>query len=398
MHGDFHPEWSRTAPCDSHVHLYSGKTFGWNLQFLRGYMEWFGIERAAILALPEHPGPEGRDEASNLRALAVKSVLNAENPARRVYALAGLVPRVGPGPDTAATFADQARRALDSGYDGFKSLLGKPGLRKWDGTALDDPVFDGFYSVLEERGKPLVMHVGDPDDFWDVENARPDAKANGWVYDGSFATLAQLRAEAEGILKKHPALRATFAHAFFLGEKPEEAARLLETYPNLGFDMAPGWEMHLGFTRLHDEWHDVFERFRDRFYFATDSANWHASEDLSTYDYNFRWMVDLVREFLEGDGSFRATCNDEKFELRRVGASPETREAVCRGNFVRRFGEEPAPVDRAAALADVRRLLARYDPEPPPCTGPETAAATTPLLRRWAESDETLFAPEPFDG
>ena len=396
MHSDSHPEWSRVRPCDAHMHLYSGKTFAHNLQAVRGYMRWFDVERAALLALPEHSGKHGRDEASNLRCLGVKAALNAEDPSRPVYALAGLVPRLGPGPDTPETFAEQARRALDMGFDGFKSLLGKPGLRKWDGTALDDPVFDAFYSVLEESGRPLVMHVGDPANFWDLENPPPCAAKNGWLYDGTFAPLPQLRAEAEGVLKKHPALRVTFAHVFFLGEEPDEAERLLSAYPNLGLDLAPGWEMHIGFTKHHDRWHNLFERFRDRFYFATDAANWHASSDLSTYDKNFRWMFDMPRSLLESDAPFQTVCDDVRYDFRGLGASPETREAVLRGNFLRRFGAAPAPVDRDAALEDVRALLARYEAGPPPCTGPDTAAATLPVLRRWASSSEALFAPEPY--
>lgn len=395
MHADLHPDWSATAVCDSHLHLYSGKSFAWNLQSVRGYMRWFGVERAALLALPEHSGADGRDEASNLRCLGVKAVLDAEDPARRVYALAGLVPRRGPGPDTPETFAAQARRALAMGYDGFKSLLGKPGLRKRDGTALDDPVFDAFYGVLEETGRPLVLHVGDPADFWDLENPPLTAKANGWLYDGSFPPLAQLRAEAENVLRKHPALHATFAHVFFLGEEPDEAERLLSAYPNLGFDLAPGWEMHAGFTRFHDRWHDLFERFRDRFYFATDTANWHASAEPESYGRNYHWAYDMVRDAVELQGRmFVVDCDDVLHRFRSLDLSPEAREAVCRGNFLRRFGAEPAPVDRAAALEDVRALLARYEAGPPPGTAAEAAAASLPVLRRWAASPDALFRPE----
>ena len=52
MHSDLHPEWSSIRPCDAHMHLYRGRSFAWNLQMMRGYMEWFGIERAALMALP----------------------------------------------------------------------------------------------------------------------------------------------------------------------------------------------------------------------------------------------------------------------------------------------------------------------------------------------------------
>ena len=156
--------------------------------------------------------------------------------------------------------------------------------------------------------------------------------------------------------------------------------------------------MHLGFTKFRDRWHGLFERFRDRFYFATDSANWHASDDLSTYDYNFRWMVDLVRNAVEGDGPFECECDDRVYRFAGLGLSPEAREAVQRGNFLRRFGAEPAPVDRAAALEDVRRLLAVYEAGRPAPTLPDAYEASLPILRRWAASPDALFAPEPFAG
>lgn len=392
MHSNLHKDWSHLKPCDSHTHLYQGKSFEWNVQFLRGYMEWFDVERVAILALPEHSGENGRDEASNLRCLGAKAALNAENNGRYAYALAGLVQDAGPEPDTAETFVRQARSAFAMGFDGYKSLLGKPGIRKWVGVALDDPIFDPFYSLLEEEGKPFVMHVGDPENFWDVANAPQWLKETGWLCDETYPTLAQLRREAEGILKKHPALHATFAHTFFLGENPDEAERLFETYPNLGFDLAPGWEMHIGFTKFHDRWHGIFERYRDRIFFATDSSNWHSSEDISTYEYNFHWPYDLSRCLVEDSGPFPWEIDDgSTYTFLPVDASPETREAVLRGNFIRRFGEKPTAVNRAAALEAARRLLARYEPEPPRFTDAQAAKVSIGILRRWTRSEETLF-------
>ena len=398
MHSDLHPEWSSIRPCDAHMHLYRGRSFAWNLQMMRGYMEWFCLERAALMALPATTeDPWWRDDGSNLRCLGVKAALNAENPARKVYAFAGLHLGKNAAPSSAEDFADQARRALDMGYDGFKSLQGKPGLRKRCGFALDAPVLDPFYAVLEERGKPLVMHVGDPADFWDLANARPDARANGWLYDGTFPSLAQVRAEAENVLRKHPALAVNFAHVFFLGEEPDEAERLLETYPNLGLDFTPGWEMNIGFTKFHDRWHGIVERFPDRFYFGTDNANWHASADLATYDEPFRWAYDMDRSLLGEDPSeFTVECCGHTHRFRPLDLSSAMREAVLRGNFLRRYGAEPVPVDRDLAFAEAKRLLDLLDRRWPDCTHPDSWRETLRILRRWTAAPDALFAPEPF--
>ena len=399
MHRDLHAEWSDMAPCDAHMHLYAGKTFEWNLDSVNGYMGWYGVERAALLALPAETGDWWRDDGSNLRCLGVKAVLNAKNPAKRVYALAGL--QLGDGATTgpAEGLADQARRALAMGFDGFKSLIGKPGLRKRVGIPLDDPVFDPFFDVMEQSGKPFIMHIGDPAIFWDLENAPESAKRNGWTYDSSFPTLEQVWTESENILRKHPGLKTTFAHAYFKSEDPDDVERLLSTYPNLGLDMAPGWEMHIGFTRFHDRWHDLFERFRNRFYFATDTCNsfgdpfmcpqsdegWSASSDLSAYEGKFNWAYDQTRNALElKGGEFEVNADDVLHHFRPLDLSDEAREAVMRGNFIRRFGAEPAPIDRDLAQDETRRLLAMLEKGIPEGTSPAAHEASLAIARRWA--------------
>ncbi len=93
MHNDPRPEWNAIAACDAHMHLYRGRSFAWNLQMMRGYMEWFGLERAALMALPAMTEiPWWRDDGSNLRCLGVKAALNAENPApvKAAMAMMGL--------------------------------------------------------------------------------------------------------------------------------------------------------------------------------------------------------------------------------------------------------------------------------------------------------------------
>lgn len=328
-------------PCDAHIHLYPGHDIEWDLQCLRGYRKWFGIDRIAILALPECVHGGSADPESNARCLEAKARLNEENPDSPVYALAGLI--VTGREISAREYLDQARRAFDMGFDGFKSLLGKPDLRKTSPLALDAPELDPFFDFLEETGRPFVQHSGDPANFWDPDKIPPSAKAAGWFYDDTFPTLAQIRAESENILRKHPSLNATFAHVFFLGDEPDEAARLLETYPNLGFDMAPGWEMHLGFTAHHDQWHAIFENYADRFFFATDTSNHYASDDIPSYDGHYRWAADLTRLALTTEEPFDYECDGPR-HFAPLCLSPSTQRMILRENFIRRFGEKPAEI------------------------------------------------------
>ena len=325
--------------CDAHVHLSGAHDHAWDAQMVRGLMDHFAMERVALLGLPSSSHRERVDEANNARCLAVKRALAAERPGRPVYACAGLVLRYG-GADDPADLLAQARARAAEGYDGFKLLLGKPGLRKRLALPIDGPVFAPFFSFLEETGLPLTLHAGDPAAFWDPARA---AAGETWAYDASYPSLAQIRDEVEGVLRAHPRLRLTLAHLFFLGDRPDEAARLLEAYPHLCFDLTPGGEMFAGMSRAPEAWRGLFLRHRDRFLFGSDSDDWHSSADLSTYTWNFGFLVNLPRAFLERSEPFRFHDADLGV-LRPLHLPDDVLRAVYRDNFVRRFGAAPRPL------------------------------------------------------
>ena len=322
--------------CDAHVHLGEARDHAWDVRMVRGLMDHFGMERVALLGLPSSSRLDRDDSGNNARCLAVKRELNAERPDRFVYACAGLVLRFG-GLDDADDLLAQARARAAEGYDGFKLLLGKPGPRKRFALPLDGPVLAPFFSFLEETGLPLTLHAGDPPDCWDAEAA---ARGEKWRYDGSFPSLAQIRAEVEGVLRAHPRLRLTLAHLFFLGDRPDEAARLLETYPHLCFDLTPGGEMYAGMSRDPETWRGLFLKHRGRFLFGSDSDDWHSSDDLATYTWNYGFIVNLPRAFLERSEPFRFHDCDLGV-LRPLHLPDDALRAVYRDNFVRRFGGRP---------------------------------------------------------
>ena len=322
--------------CDAHVHLSGAHDFAWDAQTVRGLMDHFGMERVALLGLPSSSHRESVDAENNARCLAVKRALGAERPDRFVYACAGLVLRFG-GADDPDDLLAQARARVAEGFDGFKLLLGKPGLRKRLAMPIDGPVFAPFFSFLEETGLPLTLHAGDPAPFWDPARAAAGVK---WAYDASYPTLESIRAEVEGVLRAHPELRLTLAHLFFLGDRPDEAERLLAAYPHLYFDLTPGGEMFAGMSLDPDAWRGLFLRRPDRFLFGSDSDNWHSSADLATYTWNYGFIVNLPRAFLERSEPFRFHDADLGV-LRPLHLPDEVLRAVYRDNFVRRFGARP---------------------------------------------------------
>ena len=340
-------------PRDAHVHMSAAKPLAYSEQMLRGLMEHFGYDGLAVMALPHSSRRKHDSPVNNLAVLACKARLNAENPGRPIHACAGLRHRPG---ETPADLLAQAKRAAALGFDGFKMLEGKPSLRRRFDAPLDGPLYEPFFAWAEEGGWPVTMHCGDPASFWDPAATPADAAARGWAYDATLPSLAQLRAEVEGILRRHPRLRLTLAHLFFLGDDPAEAERLLDTYPGLAFDLTPGGEMFTGITRLRDVWRPLFLRHADRFLFGSDSDNWHSSDDLSTYDWNFGFPIRLVLDML-GDGApFR--FHDADLGLLVPLALPtDVRRAILRDNFTARFGVSPRPVDFSAAAEDAAALV-----------------------------------------
>lgn len=339
--------------CDAHVHVSASRPLAYSMQMLRGLMARFGYGRIALMALP-HSGRRGHDSpANNLAALACKAALDGEE-GRRIHACAGLRHTDRASPDDLLA---QAKRAIDLGFDGFKMLEGKPTMRRRFGHPLDGPLYEPFFAWAEESGWPVTMHSGDPESFWKHGGA-PDAAQDGpWSYDETFPALSQIRSETEGILKRHPRLRLTLAHFFFLGDSPEEAARLLDAYPGLCLDLTPGAEMFAGFTRRRDEWRGFFMERRDRLLFGSDSDNWHSSEDLATYDWNFGFPINLVLDMLGGGEPFRFHDADLGL-LVPLDLPEDVRRAILHDNFVRRFGDEPRRVNAALAEEDARALAA----------------------------------------
>ena len=216
----------------------------------------------------------------------------------------------------------QVEKLLDLGCDGFKMMYA-PALRRFMTEGLDSAKYSKMFSLLEERGTPTTIHVADPEDFWD----------EGRQYaDKSFPSKKQLYDEIFRVLDAHPRLRVSFAHFFFLSNFPDEAERVMETYPNVRFDMTPGVEMYYNFDKNLDRWHDFFTKYSDRILFGTDS---------STVKTNNHELVELVRRKLsESRGIFSQHCYGKDFIVRGLYLDEETVDKICYRNFFDYDGEK----------------------------------------------------------
>ena len=243
------------------------------------------------------------------------------------------------GPFKHVPYERQAEALLDMGCDGIKMLNQKPDTRKRFGKGINHNSYDAMFSLLEERGTPVLIHSGDPEDNWDITKVSPGAVARGWFYgDGTFLTPEEIYAEDFEMLDKHPNLNVTFAHFFFLSNKLEEAIRVFEKYPNVKFDLTPGGEMFYGFSKDIDAWHDFFEKYSDRILFGTDS--------FPLKDCNGQ-LNDLVLKAISNNKEiFSTPCYGRDFVIRGLGLSKETVNKIKYENFVKFVGgENVAPID-----------------------------------------------------
>ena len=308
-----------------------------------------GINRACVL-VTSFPGRVN----SNAEAIYAK----AKHP-DQIYLFMGMdYSAVARDVDHRLTYslAQQVDRLIALGADGVKMINGKPNTRKASGIALDSVIYDDYFARLEERRLPILWHVNDPEEFWNPEEAPEWAKGPGWLYDDTFPSKESLYQECERALAKHPRLRVMFAHFYFLSDDLPRAAQLLERYPDIHLDLAPGIEMLYNFTKRPKEARDFFITYQDRIVFGT---------DFSTNGLLSRIWV--MRNFLETDERFHVPTDDRLFwpdhrsMIQGIALPAEVLKKIYAGNYERLVSASPRPLDKSAVLAELDRLTALYD-------------------------------------
>ncbi len=241
--------------------------------------------------------------------------LKAQHPGR-VYVFGGLdvsiyvrePQRVG------ASFANYIKLLTEVGCDGIKMIEGKPQMRKiLPVPAFNNPVFDPYWQAMEETQIPLLMHLNDPEEFWDRNQVPKWAVQRGWFYgDGTYVNNEQQYREMIAVLERHPSLKVIFAHFFFLSAQLERLSELLDKYPNMNIDLTPGVEMFFNFSKNLQKTRDFFMKYQDRILFGTDigaRALLVNPEDGVQFDES-RGRVLLVRNFLENAKTFTIPAKD----------------------------------------------------------------------------------------
>ncbi len=327
--------------CDCHIHPHVALPLDQSVEIYHTIMEHTNCDRIALQALPSYI------ISNNYETLYFKSVING------VYADLGLLHHFDER-DTAAYYLEQAKTCRAMGCDGFKMLEGKPDYRQKLAKPLDDKCFDGFYGYAEENAIPVLMHLGDPREFWDIERIPKWALERGWLYDDKFVHFDDQVKEIEGILNKFPKLNLILAHFFFTSDDIDYAYSFMERYENACFDLTPGSEMYTNFNEKSDEWKQFFIKYADRILYGTDIYNW--SYDKNNPEARFGRAVNLERGFLESREPFFSGWFQNTFE-HPFGLEDDVLDKIYRDNFIRLFGAEPRELDKELIVAEARKFM-----------------------------------------
>jgi hypothetical protein len=258
-----------------------------------------------------------------------------------------------------APLVEQVELIREMGLDGLKLISGKPNVRHAIGRSLDDPVFEPMLGWLEATGFPVLWHVSDPPEFWDKNQVPQWAREKGWWYEANIPARAQIEQEIATVFSRHPNLNLILPHFFFLSNRLDDAAKLLERYPSFYLDLAPGVEMLHNFTKNRDEAHEFFLRFSDRIIFGT---------DIGLLDHcNSPDRGVMVRRFLETDDIFPVPNDpvmtpDERPDLHSLGLPPDAVEQIASANFYRVVGRTtPLALNAPSVRRAMRELIARSE-------------------------------------
>lgn len=278
----------------------------------------------------------------------------------RYYVFASLdhAPHFAPGKVTTPSLVEQVRRLRAIGADGIKMLENKPTHRKLVDIPIDGPYFADYFAFMEESGFPILWHVCDPEEFWDPATTPYWAKERGWGYDETFMPKESLYAEVERVLVRHPRLRIVFSHFYFLSADLPRAAALLDRFPNVNLDLAPGIEFLYNMSRDVGTSRQFFIKHADRIFFGTDISSTQTLDEAAI-------RLGIVRRWLESEDEFRLPDGSdfvlgppEDGIMRGLGLPDEVLARIYVTNFERFAGPTPGPFDADLAADECDRVAA----------------------------------------
>lgn len=180
-------------------------------------------------------------------------------------------------PDFGVHEAARLEASVRAGFAGLKvsKALGL-GVRTADGelVPVDDPRLDPIWAKAGELGVPVAIHTADPKAFFepptpDNERYAELSLAPGWSFYGDeFPSRAELLAERDRMVARHPETTFILVHLANNPEDPDYVDALLAAHPNVVVDIAA----RIAEFGRHDatRMRAFFEKYADRVLFGTD--------------------------------------------------------------------------------------------------------------------------------
>ena len=339
---------------DSHVHYTFEIPLDETIDIFREEFAETGVEKYAFMSLPHHAKEYGLgitfDDVQNVKGLYLKHAFSPN-----AYSFAGLEhPLEEIDKKTYANrLLKQAEEYAAAGFDGMKMLEGYPSMRKAMKLQLCDEVYDKYYSFLEENRIPITMHIANPAENWDPMSVSEYARSVGRYCDHTYPTKAELHAEVDEIMRKHPKLRLGLAHFGFLTYDIREARRWLDEHENTVLDMTPGGEQYFNMLNNWNEWHEFFVQYQNRIVYGSD---FYAFPKDEKWEENYKRRTNFVRQFLETDGEHLYI--DKTF--RGVKMEESLRQKLYYENAMRELGE-PKKIDLNYLQNKAEMLLKKGD-------------------------------------
>jgi predicted TIM-barrel fold metal-dependent hydrolase len=265
---------------DSHVHIWSADAF---IELYKTGKK-FGVTHFMGIAAPDVKDileDEGYDDRITFAYYLPIDAFAAHEPERIISAI------------------DEAH---SKGYSIVKMWFGPRFLDYFNAEkpfAINLPIFESIFSLIENYSIPMDIHVADPD-YWYKTKYQDIAR---------YRTKKQALNEFKDILTKFPSLKTISVHFNSLPEDLPQLKRDLDTFSNLYVDTASTKWMIRELGKNIDETKAFFEKYYKRILFATDLSVGHeerGEEYLATRYWSQRlfWETDCKQvslPFLDDD-------------------------------------------------------------------------------------------------
>lgn len=260
-------------------------------------------------------------------------------------------------------FASYVKRIMKAGCDGVKIIEGKPTLRRslpipdWD-----NEVWEPFFKFAEKNNIPILMHINDPEEYWDPSKASKVAKTHNWIYKKDDINNIVQYKQIFNVLEKHPNLNICFAHFFFLSKHIDQLDELMSKYKNMKIDLTPGIEMYENLSKNKIRTLSFFEKYQDRIMYGTDicARNVLGDSDIIN-EKEAALRAKYVQYFIQGSKPIKINADKdfligiESFTMNPLNLCDELQEKIFYKNFENFVGNH-RNVNVNRAIAETKRV------------------------------------------